>query len=171
MKKFIDNFFNLANQKRFTTWLDKTNFFHIFFIWALIIVIFGICYFILRTDNTLLYYISEKENVTRLTDAIYFSFVTATSTGFGDIIPLGFFKLMAVLEVIFGLMLLAFVTSKLVSIKQDVILTEIYDLSFNEKINRIRASMLFFRQQISRLIAHIESDTIKKGRLTTFISS
>ena len=63
---------------------------------------------------------------------------------------------------IFGLLLLALVTSKLIAIKQNVILSEIYEISFNERVNRLRSSFLLFRQDISRVIAKIEENSFPK---------
>ena len=167
MKKFIplNQLFVELRNKKLSTWLDKLNFSHIFIIWMSIVVTFGVMYHFLSTPSSLLIYTSNKEQVTNLVDKIYFSFITATTTGFGDIIPLGFFKVVAIFEVISGLLLLAFVTSKLISIKQDIILNEIYELSFNEKINRLRSSLLVFRQNISRIINKIEENSIRKRQI------
>jgi potassium channel LctB len=154
--------------------LDHLNFFHIFVIWTGILVLFGILYYLLTGPNNYLVYTVTNQKVTGLFDSIYFSFITATSTGFGDIAPIGIFKLMSIFEVIFGLVLLAIVTSKLVSIKQDVIMNEIYDISFNEKINRIRSSLLLFRQNLSRVISNIESNNIRHREISdiyNYISS
>jgi len=114
----------------------------------------------------LLYSPILKAPITSILDAIYFSFITATSTGFGDIVPQGVFSIVAVIEVTFGLLLLALVTSKLVSIKQNLILTEVYEISFAEKINRLRSNLLLFRQQISRLSAHVDSGEYRKREIT-----
>lgn len=102
----------------------------------------------------------------KIKDSVYFSFVTATTTGFGDIIPFGLFKFIALFEVVFGLMLLAVVTSKLVSIKQDVILSGLYEFSLNEKANRLRASLLLFRQNLDRIIVKIEAKDIQKREIS-----
>ncbi len=67
------------------------------------------------------------------------------------------------IEVIFGLLLLAMVTSKLVSIKQDAILNELYEFSFNEKISKLRSELLLFRQHINRLLTKGEENALKKG--------
>jgi potassium channel LctB len=154
--------------------LDRLNFYHIFVIWTGILVIFGVLYHLLAGPNNYLVYTVSNQQVSSLFDSIYFSFITATSTGFGDIAPIGIFKLMSILEVIFGLVLLAIVTSKLVSIKQDVIMNEIYDISFNEKINRIRSSLLLFRQNLNRVISNIESNNIRHREISdifNYISS
>ena len=78
---------------------------------------------------------------------------------------MGFFKIIAVLEVTLGLLLLAAVTSKLVSIKQDIILEELYEMSFVEKINRLRSSLLLFRQHASRIATHVEAGTVDKREI------
>jgi hypothetical protein len=102
-----------------------------------------------------------------LIDSIYFSFVSATTTGFGDIIPFGWFKLISIFEVVCGLMLLAVVTSKLVSIKQDAILNELYELSFTDRVNKLRSSLLLFRQNIDRIISRIEEGAPRKRDINT----
>lgn len=157
-----------------STLLDKLSFPNILLIWAGILLLFGLAYYFLAGSTSQLIYSSTKTAVTSLSDSIYFSFITATSTGFGDITPVGSFKIIAIFEVFFGLVLLAIVTSKLVSIKQDVIMNEIYEISFNEKINRIRSSLLVFRQNISRIISNIESNSIRKREISdlyTYLSS
>lgn len=164
MKRFIpvNELLTELRKKSVYKWIDKLTFFRIFFIWAFSIVLFGVLYFLFSNNSSYLYYPIKNQTVNSVLDSIYFSFVSATTTGFGDITPLGFFKIIAIIEVISGLMLLAFVTSKLVSIKQDAILTEIYEISFNEKINRIRSSLLLFRQNLTKIIDKIENNIIRK---------
>jgi hypothetical protein len=94
--------------------------------------------------------------------------------GFGDILPKGFFKLMSVIEVVFGMLLIALVTSKLVSVKQDIILNEMYDLSISDKINRLRSSLLLFRQNLERIMTKIDDNTLTKREVLSlhiYISS
>ena len=64
------------------------------------------------------------------------------------------------------MLLLAFVTSRLVSIKQDIILNEIYELSFTEKVNRLRSSLLMFRQNLNRVISKVEEKSIRKREVS-----
>jgi hypothetical protein len=150
---------------RVNTWFDKFGFMHILIIWISIVALFGVLYAILSTDYSHLIYTKTGEPVQDITQQIYFSFITATTTGFGDIVPVGYFKILSVFEVVFGFLLLAFVTSKLVSIKQNVILNEIYDISFRERINRLRSSLLVFRQNVNRLINNIESGIARKREI------
>jgi len=153
---------NLLNKKRLFS-LEKVDFYQILLTWFFLIFMLGVIYyFFLGKFGANLVSTITKEPITKITDAIYFSFITATSTGFGDIIPLGFFKIIAVLEVTLGLLLLAVVTSKLVSLKQDLILEELYEMSFTEKINRLRSSLLLFRQHASRIATHVDAGTVDK---------
>jgi hypothetical protein len=163
----IDNIFQQINHKNVTTWIDKLSFFHIFGLWVFAVLTFGTAYFYLQSDSSYLLNTIANKPVVSLRDTIYFSFVAATTTGFGDIVPLGYFKQIAILEVIFGLLLLAFVTSKLVSIKQDAILNEIYDLSFSEKLTKLRSSLLLFRQNLDRIITKIEDGSIRRREINT----
>ncbi len=176
MKKYIhiNQLIKQINQKSMKIWTDKLSFLHIFVFWIILIITFGGMYFFLSNDTSFLFYPALGLHVSDIKDSVYFSFVAATTTGFGDIVPLGWFKVISVLEVIFGLLLLAVVTSKLVSIKQDAILSEVYELSFNERINRLRSSLLVFRQNLDRTISKIEEGSIKRreiNNLYVYISS
>lgn len=167
MEKFINikDLLGYLRRKRVMKWIDKFAFPSILLIWVSIIVLFGFIYSFFQNGQSYLYYVSQHGPINEIRDAIYFSFVTATTTGFGDIIPVGMFKWVAVFEVIFGLLLLATVTSKLVSIKQDIILNELYESSLSEKVNRLRSSLLLFRQNLHRLIDKIGEGIIKKREI------
>ena len=158
----IDFYRNFLSKKRLFS-LERVDFYQILLTWFFLVFMLGVIYYLfLGKFGANLVSTITGESVTKITDTIYFSFITATSTGFGDIIPVGFFKVIAVLEVTLGLLLLAVVTSKLVSIKQDIILEELYEMSFTEKINRLRSSLLLFRQHASRIATHADAGTVDK---------
>jgi Ion channel len=73
--------------------------------------------------------------------AIYFSFVTATSTGYGDIVPIGFARAIAVAEAITGLLLFGAVIAKFVSRRQDELITEINRTTFEERLDRVQTNL------------------------------
>ncbi|MBI4147386.1 two pore domain potassium channel family protein [Candidatus Woesearchaeota archaeon] len=161
----IDFYRNFLSKKRLFS-LERVDFYQILLTWFFLIFMLGVIYYFFSgIFGANLVSTITGEPITKITDTIYFSFITATSTGFGDIIPLGFFKIIAVLEVTLGLLLLAVVTSKLVSIKQDIILEELYEMSFTEKINRLRSSLLLFRQHASRIATHVDTGTVDKREI------
>ena len=145
-------------------YIYDASFFKIFIVWILIIILFGLIYFLIRESSSHLIYATDAKPANFI-DSIYFSFITATSTGFGDIWPQGFGKIIAIIEVVMGLIIFAVVTSKLVSIKQDAILNEIYEISISERINRIRSSLYLFRININKKLQKIEEKTIKKWEI------
>lgn len=161
----IKDFLKKIKKKGVRNWIDKLTFFHILFIWTTIVVFFGFIYYFFQNGNSHLIYLSSNTTNLSVVDNIYFSFVSATTTGFGDVVPIGFFKVISIFEVVLGLLLLALVTSKLVSIKQDVILEELYEMSFNDKINGLRGSLLLFRQNLDRIIMKIEDGSFKKREI------
>ncbi|MFA5357852.1 MAG: potassium channel family protein [archaeon] len=167
--KILNN--KMVRQESIVNWLDKLTFFHIFVLWVAVIVFFGMAYYFLGNGPDSLVYTTSQHSAITIFDTLYFSFITATTTGFGDIVLGGFFlRLIAIAEVVFGLLLLAVVTSKLVSIRQGLILSEIYEISFNERLNRLRSSLLIFRQNLNRLAMKIEEGTIRDADLYDFFT-
>ena len=59
-------------------------------------------------------------------DSLYFSVVSLTSLGFGDIRPLGWSRLLVAFEVIVGLSFFGLMVAKISSVKQDYILRRMY---------------------------------------------
>lgn len=148
--------------KKLINWLDHMTFPKIFLLWATIILLFGLVYNINANEINYLVHTTTDEPVIELSDCIYFSFITATTTGFGDITPKGSFKLIAIFEVIFGMILLAFVTSRLVSIKQNVILDQIYDVSMSDNINRLRLSLSNFMNTLNEFLIKIQNNSFEE---------
>jgi hypothetical protein len=162
----MDEFFHKFKKSRIVSLLDRLSFFQIFVLWNLGIILFGLTYFVAAGDNAYLYSPYRQQKITNLLDHVYFSFITATSTGSGEIVPIGLFKFLTIIEVVFGLLLLAIVTSKIVSIKQDAILSEVYEMSFNEKMYRFRSSLLLFRQNLGRTVTKIEDGSIRRREIS-----
>ena len=133
-------------QNRITTIFDRLTFFDMFMIWVLIISLFGLSYYFFSREDSFLFYTRNNQPVTNILDALYFSFITATSTGFGDITPHGNFKIVTIVEVIFGLSLLA----------------------------TLRSSFLVFRQNMGRIITKVEEGSVSKREINdlyTYIST
>ncbi len=144
---------------------DKLSFVHILLLWFLMIFIFGVLYYFLRNEENYIVWASKNEVITTFWDSLYYSFVAA-SNGFGDIIAHGFFRQMAVFEIILGIFIVALLISKIISIKQDIILEEIYEISFQERINRLRSALLLFRQNLGNIMGDIETNTFGKRKIS-----
>jgi len=80
-------------------------------------------------------------NFTGLGTAIYFSFVTALSIGYGDVIPVGALRVLAVTEGAAGLLIFGCVVSKLVSRRQEELTEEIHRTTFEDRLDRVRTNL------------------------------
>ncbi len=145
--------------------IDRLTFLQIFLFWFSMITLFGVIFYATNTTVHILTYTQEKTSQVGLADSIYFSFVTAATIGYGDITPIGLGKILAVLEGMLGMLVYGVVISKLVSVKQEVILDEVYTLSFEEHLNRLRSTLYLSRSDISKTISKIEGNALTKQEL------
>lgn len=133
-------------EKRIHTLLDEVTFLKIFVFWMVIILVFGVIFFFLNQRETIL----VGQNNIDIQDAVYFSFVTAATIGYGDILPVGLGRLFSIIEGVLGLLIYGVVISKLVSYKQEKMLEQIYKISYEQKMNEIRSALYLFRTDITR---------------------
>jgi potassium channel LctB len=104
-------------------------------IWVLVAVIFGFLYYSLPGE---LVNGRTGEPITNIFDFIYFSFVTILTIGYGDIAPHGFIRLLTAIEGLIGWLLFGIIVYKVVSVKEDIILKEIHNLSNEQYLSRVR---------------------------------
>lgn len=128
-------------------------------IWVLIGVAFGFFYYLLPGEL-----ISSRtgEPVTGILDSIYFSFVTILTIGYGDIYAQGGIRILTAVEGLVGWVLFGIIVYKVVSVKQDMILKEIHDMSNEQYISRIRNFLFISNTNIARFIKEVEMRKISK---------
>ena len=141
--------------KRILVIFEKITFKQCFFFWILFMFLFGILYYAISAVPQ--HAIQDKNKmlatgINGFAAAEYFSFITALSVGYGDITPIGISRLLSVLEATMGMLFIGILVSKLVSVKQELILEEIYDISFDEKLNRLRSGLYLFRADANKII-------------------
>lgn len=82
----------------------------------------------------LLDFMWETDQTVGFLDALYFSVVTISSLGYGDIRPLGWARLLVGMEVFSGLAFFGLIVAKVSSVKQDYILKRMYGEAVDGKI-------------------------------------
>lgn len=92
------------------------------------------------------------EPLSHFLNSLYYSVITATSTGYGDITPLGFSKVLASTQSILALFIFAIFVTKLVSHRQDIALKQIHKLAFEDTFHNIREGLHIVRKDCDRLI-------------------
>src|SRR5208283_2193611 len=65
----------------------------------------------------------------------------ATSVGYGDIVPIGGARVIAVSEAIAALLIFGAVVAKFVSHRQDVLVSEIHRVTFEERLDRVQTNL------------------------------
>ena len=113
-------------------------------IWLGMILVFGLIYWLagigmgwgLQAGNS-----AVKTDLGGLWTAIYFSFVTALSIGYGDVVPTGVLRIFAIAEGAAGLMIFGCVISKLVSRHQEELTEEIHRTTFEDRLDRVRTNL------------------------------
>jgi hypothetical protein len=114
------------------------------FFWLGMILFFGLIYWGagsamnwgLQTANA-----PVKPDLNGLVTAIYFSFVTALSIGYGDVIPVGPLRILAIVEGAAGLLTFGCLVSKLVSHRQEELTAEIHRTTFEDRLDRVRTNL------------------------------
>lgn len=92
-----------------------------------------------------------------LGSALYFSFVTATSIGYGDILPVGIARVIAVAEAITALLLFGAVVAKFVSHRQDELVGEIHQITFEERLDRVQTNLHLVISELLTITAMCEA--------------
>ena len=102
--------------------------------------------------------------------AIYFSFVTATSIGYGDILPVGFARVVAVTEAISALLIFGAVVAKFVSHRQDELVSEIHRITFEERLDRVQTNLHMVISDLLAITAMCEAQK-PPNRIATRLES
>lgn len=116
----------------------------LFLFWLAMSLVFGLAYWAAGlVHHSGLYEEGQRldGSLHGLVSALYFSFVTVTSVGYGDVLPRGIARAMAIVEAVSGLLIFGAVVSKFVSRRQDQVVAEIHRITFEERIDRILTNL------------------------------
>jgi Ion channel len=103
--------------------------------------------------------------VRNLATALYFSFVTATSVGYGDVVPLGAVRIVAIAEAVAGLLIFGAVVAKFVSRRQDELVREIHRVTFEDRLDRVQTSLHLVLSEFQAIAATCDDGTVRPERV------
>lgn len=89
-------------------------------------------------------------------NSLYYSIITSTTTGYGDIVPMGFSKVLASIQSIVGFFLLAVFVTKLVSQQQELAVRQMHKLTYEDVFHNTREGLFIIRKDFDRLIVKVE---------------
>lgn len=138
--------------------LSKATYPELFLLWLLLNLICSLIYFSLATagsasaPSTLI----EMDTMHRFFNSFYFSLVTATSIGYGDIIPHGFSKIVSMIQAALSLLTFALFVAKLVSRRQDIVLDEVHRMTSEGIFYNLRQGLFLVRKDFDILIHELQ---------------
>ena len=106
-----------------------------------------------------------------LLEAVYFSFVTGLSIGFGDIVPVGLVRVLAVLQGAACLLIFGVIISKLVSRRQDELIAEIHRIAFEDRLGRVRTNLHLVVKEIQEIAELCRDGSAPSSAVVTRIES
>jgi hypothetical protein len=106
-----------------------------------------------------------------LLEAIYFSFVTGLSIGFGDIVPIGAVRVLAVIQGGACLLVFGAIISKLVSGRQEELTEAIHRIAFEDRLGRVRTNLHLVVSEIQEIAALCVDGKKTPARVQTRIES
>jgi hypothetical protein len=98
-----------------------------------IIICWLLFYFLSPAGNGIVSTVCPK-NAVSLFDAFYFSVVTISSLGYGDFRPVGFGRVVAILEVVYGLLIIALIVSKIASERTATLVRLVYTSDIEQRV-------------------------------------
>lgn len=143
---------------RFVEGLEQTSYVALLLLWVSVVAWFAVLY-------TAASYVPDGHGLTKLEplplllrfgNSLYFSIVTATGLGYGDLAPLGLSKWLASAEAMFGVVVLALFVTKLLSHRHDTALERIHRLSFQNMSFTTRQELYIVRKDFDAVMTEAE---------------
>jgi hypothetical protein len=103
--------------------------------------------------------------------AVYFSFVTATSIGYGDVVPVGGVRALAIAEAVSGLLVFGALVAKFVSRRQDELVREIHRVTFEERLDRVQTNLHLVLSELQAIAAMCGDESVHLERVRARLES
>ncbi|MBI5148094.1 two pore domain potassium channel family protein [Candidatus Pacearchaeota archaeon] len=132
--------------------MDRLKLQYLIVLWVIVGILFGIVYWLFPGSL-----IVAGKATYSIFDAVYFSFVTILTLGYGDISPIGGIRILVIVEGLLGWITFGVIVYKIVSVKEDVILDELHSMSNSEYVSRIRHYLFVSNTNLLRFINNIKT--------------
>ena len=136
--------------------------------WLGMVVGFGIVYWIacLTNDRALMQGGAPVPPTwAGLAAALYFSFTTATSVGYGDVVPVGAVRILAIVEAMAGLLVFGFVISKFLSRRQEQLIEEIHRIAYEDRLGRVQTNLHLVLSELQAISASCADRAVAPPRI------
>jgi len=155
-------------------WSERQSTFHLFLAWLVMIVLCGVLYWLagfFRHHGLLAGGVPVDLSLTGLATALYFSFTTATSVGYGDVVPVGAVRILAIAEAVTELLIFGAVVAKFVSRRQDELVQEIHRVTFEERLDRVQMYLHLVFAELQEIAVRCDEGKTPSARIGARLES
>ncbi|HYT67061.1 MAG TPA: ion channel [Vicinamibacterales bacterium] len=103
--------------------------------------------------------------------ALYFSFGVATSAALGDVVPMGALRPLAVVEAAAGLLLFGALVSKILSRRQEQVVTEIHRLAYEDRLERVQSDLHLVLTELQRIAQMCRAPEVPEEQIKARVDS
>jgi len=114
---------------------------------------------------------SVPSNLHGFLTSLYFSFVTALSIGYGDVVPAGWARAVAIAEGAAGLLTFGVIISKLVSKRQDEVIDETHRIAFEDRLGRVRTNLHLVLSDLQAIASLCSDPGVRPERIVPRLES
>jgi len=111
------------------------------------------------------------QNFASFVTAFAFSIATAMSSGYGDIVATGAMRTAVLLETAIGLVLFSAIVSKILGQQQELVLSEIHRVTFENRLGRVRTNLHLVLSDLAEISRRCSDTTMPQRRLRGRIES
>ncbi len=140
--------------------LTKAPYGQLFSLWTGIVIAYALAYFFLSYPESIngITGLTGMESVPRFWNSLYFSIVTSTTVGYGDLTPQGFCRAVAASQSVIGFFIAALFVAKIVSHRQEMTLELVYRLIFENVFYSTREGFYIIRKDFDNAIQHMNEE-------------
>lgn len=103
--------------------------------------------------------------------AMYFSAVTATTLGYGDVTPHGALRAVALVESAAGLLLFGAMVSKFVSRRQEAMTEETHRLTFENRLGRVQTNLSYVIRDLQAVVSAYRDQSLDQRAAANRVES
>ena len=97
--------------------------------------------------------------------------MTVTSLGYGDIVPVGVSRILAIMEATLGMLVFGAVIAKLLSHRQELLIQELHAITFQERLGRVQTSLHLLVAEFHTISVIYHQQSIAEHRIAARVKS
>jgi hypothetical protein len=140
-------------------------------LWTTFILCAAVGYYVLSVTSPANGLRLATEGSVNFFSALYFSVITATTVGYGDVTPIGFSQLIAAVQAILTYFLAGMFVTKLLGFRQEAALDQVHRLTMDALMHRMRERLYVVRRDFETAAEAVKSERELSRRTSELLST